>query len=1005
MLSSQRQVYITTIILGVIITASGFWFFSFVAAKVKDQNRISLEAIASLKVRQIKTWFDDELSDLRIISGNLSDQAFHSAKDLQGIETDDYTVGLLSNIANEHNYYEILITGLDGDVIISSSGANGILSSEELQAGLKAAEDMRSHSSDFFKAGTGKEGKVLCSFICLINDSLGKGVGLVIARVDVAEPLFNAIESWPVPSVSAESYLFKLEGDCVLYLDRLLKRTDTAMWYRKPASTADLKEAMAIKGQPGFYSGKDYDNTRVVAYISAIEGSPWFLSSKIDRAELLKGLGLSGFMAGGLAICLVLLSLTSVSLIYIRRQRSIIEELYENDRNLLLEQAKFKTIMEEIGVGIVVTDLLYRISYLNPFAERVSGWSIGESQGKSFNDIFLIRYEDTEKEILLEEISLSDDRGLLGQKYGNCTLISRMGEKIPVSDLVVRYAGGLGLPEICIITFNDITEKKIAEQRLHQNEQVLKSILETQQDLICRFRPDTSLTFVNSAFCRLYGLGVSEIVGKRFLDFVPEENRSEEILKLESLIPESASATSSVRHITPNGMEVILEWTYTAIFDATGRLIEFQTSGQNVTENIWIKDEPVRYARLQGFLRSIALKYINIPLSNIDETIEESLAEIGEFAGADRSYIFDYDWKNNVCNNTFEWCKSGIEPQKEALQNVPMDSIEYWVTTHKSGRMMEIHDVFELQEADTVRQILEPQGVKSLIAIPIVDGDLCMGFIGFDSVLQPHHYSDSEKMLLQVFAQMIANIQKRRVMELDLIASRKKAEESDKLKSAFLANMSHEIRTPMNGIIGFTELLKTPGIEKTEQEIFISLIEASGIRMLNTLNDIIDMSKIEAGIMDIHREEVDLKMLINELLTFFRPEATKKGLKIASKIQSLGSLKRCYTDKNKLYSILSNLINNAIKFTPEGLIEVGFSCTRQEYEFYVKDTGIGIDETFRGLVFNRFMQADISMTRGHEGSGLGLAISKAYVENLSGRIWVQSRVGEGSVFRFTLPVF
>ena len=791
MVSSQRQVYITTIILGVIITASGFWFYSFVAAKVKDQNRISLEAIASLKVRQIKTWFDDELSDLRIISGNLSDQAFHTAEDLRGIETDDYTVGLLTNIANEHNYYEILITGLDGDVIISSSGTNGILSSEELQAGLKAAEDKRSHSSDFFKAGTGKEGKVLCSFICLINNSLGKGVGLVIARVDVAEPLFNAIESWPVPSVSAESYLFKLEGDSVLYLNRLLKRTDTAMWYRKPASTADLTEAMAIKGQPGIYSGKDYDNTRVVAYITAIEGSPWFLSSKIDRAELLKGLGLSGIMAGGLAICLVLLSFTSVSLIYIRRQRNIIEELYENDRNLLLEQAKFKTIMEEIGVGIVVTDLLYRISYLNPFAERVSGWSIGESQGKSFNDVFLIRYEDTDKEILLEEISLSDDRGLLGQKNGNCTLISRMGEKIPVSDLVVRYAGGSGIPDICIITFNDeterrtrnrllkeserrfrllfenmnagvmvtdiedrilfvndsltkiygytreeltgkvayeflehpenkllvktktrlrtkgvsdtyevrgikkdgkviwlsirgapvldesgtvtgtigiitditpeklavealerserkyrrffeqdltgdyiittdgkimdcnpafarmlgfdtteeligadvasfyqmpeerqvflqllnekkklidyeirlikkdltsitcienivgefddngnllsyagymfdVTEKKIAEQRLHQNEQVLKSILETQQDLICRFRPDTSLTFVNSAFCRLYGLGVSEIIGKRFLDFVPEENRSEEVLKLESLSPESA---------------------------------------------------------------------------------------------------------------------------------------------------------------------------------------------------------------------------------------------------------------------------------------------------------------------------------------------------------------------------------------------------------------------------------------------------------------------------------
>ena len=237
----------------------------------------------------------------------------------------------------------------------------------------------------------------------------------------------------------------------------------------------------------------------------------------------------------------------------------------------------------------------------------------------------------------------------------------------------------------------------------------------------------------------------------------------------------------------------------------------------------------------------------------------------------------------------------------------------------------------------------------------------------------------------------------------ELLKAKEQAEESDRLKSAFLANMSHEIRTPMNGILGFAELLKEPGLTGEEQQDYIRIIQKSGVRMLNIINDIVDISKIEAGLMKIEIQESNVNEQIEYIYTFFKPEVEAKGMSLLINTPLPTKEAILKTDREKVYAILTNLVKNAIKYSNEGIIEIGYKHKEANLEFFVKDTGIGIPKNRQEAIFERFIQAEIPDEWAQQGAGLGLSITKAYVEMLGGKIWVESQDGAGSTFYFTLP--
>ncbi len=241
--------------------------------------------------------------------------------------------------------------------------------------------------------------------------------------------------------------------------------------------------------------------------------------------------------------------------------------------------------------------------------------------------------------------------------------------------------------------------------------------------------------------------------------------------------------------------------------------------------------------------------------------------------------------------------------------------------------------------------------------------------------------------------------------ENELKKAKDKAEESDKLKSAFLANMSHEIRTPMNGIIGFSQMLDNPEISSIERQEYIGIIHSCGNQLMSLINDIVDISKIEAGQVAVNNKQFDLHSLLNDLNKLFIQNCKLKNIDLRLALRNIDTKLLIEGDEQKIRQILINLLSNAIKFTEKGYIEFGYSITSQrkpQLLFYVKDTGIGIAPQFHDLIFDRFRQADNDSKKTQSGTGLGLAISKAFVNLMGGKIWVESIEFFGTTFYFTL---
>ena len=237
-----------------------------------------------------------------------------------------------------------------------------------------------------------------------------------------------------------------------------------------------------------------------------------------------------------------------------------------------------------------------------------------------------------------------------------------------------------------------------------------------------------------------------------------------------------------------------------------------------------------------------------------------------------------------------------------------------------------------------------------------------------------------------------------------LESAKLKAEESDKLKSAFLSNIAHEIRTPMHGILGFADMLKTASLSNEQMMEYIAIIEKSSGRMLNTITDLIEISRIESGQTEINLSILDIDGQLDSIYAIFKPEADKKGIHLTVKNSLEIEGLHIRTDREKLDTILTQLLKNAVKYTKKGTIEIAYEQKGDYIEYSVKDTGIGIEKDKQHSIFGRFTQADNSLSKIYEGSGLGLSITKAYVEMLGGTVWVESEPGTGSTFYFTIAL-
>jgi PAS domain S-box-containing protein len=514
------------------------------------------------------------------------------------------------------------------------------------------------------------------------------------------------------------------------------------------------------------------------------------------------------------------------------------------------------------------------------------------------------------------------------------------------------------------VVTQDITQRKEVEILIEQKEREFESLAENTPAIIAIFNRELNCQYMNPGGAKLLGKQVSELLGKHLTSFGLSETNFEKFRKV--LINNFANhkrETFQADLKTESGLKhlncVVVPETY-----VNGAMDTALIICEDITEKKQIKDQLVALKERYGLIinnlidviwmvdANFELEFISPGIEKLtgyspDEYIENSIEDVFDEQGADS------------IQNITKQVKQGI----------------------KTGQIEQLQHSYTF-EAQQKRKDGTTVWVE-VIARPVFKEENT--FVGMNGVTR--------------------DIGKRKQAEFDLVAAKEKAIEADKLKSAFLANMSHEIRTPMNAIIGFTDLLNMEDLDQTTKDEYVELINSNSMHLLKLIDDIIDISKIEAGELSVAKANVELKSLFNELEQVHKAALKSKGKADVNIVNKLPDTNiTVVADPMRLQQILTNLVSNSVKFTERGIIEFGVMAHEQDFiKFYVKDTGLGMSKEKLEIIFDRFRQVEEHMNRQFQGSGLGLAISKQLVELMGGEIWVESKPNEGTVFYFTLP--
>lgn len=629
--------------------------------------------------------------------------------------------------------------------------------------------------------------------------------------------------------------------------------------------------------------------------------------------------------------------------------------------------------------AIVITDLEGTLIYVNDATLKLWNYRREEILGQPLEKFCSCNGALNSMKTLKEK----------GYSFGEDKAQRTDGSEFDVQYSITLVKDKSGTPRNIFASFIDVSERVCVEKELIESEKQYKSLFETTGTATIVYDKHKTILKCNTKFEELYGMPREKIINKvKWPDFVhPDE--LPRMLEYHKNRPLGISPSSyEFKFIDACGKTKTVFHTVALIESTQDRISSFIDIS-----------ERKKYELIQKVVLNISrIANANIHLK---EFLGQIHLEIQKVLKATNFYISLYDEKTGMY--TFPYHEDEMENYESDTPQALDQSLTDFVRRKGKGYLIKEEDERELQKAKIVSLIGEPTPVW--MGAPLIDASnkKTIGVIALQDYQDKNAYNKDDLVTLEIIAGYIGQFIERVKGIEALKEAKEKAEESDRLKLAFLANMSHEIRTPMNGILGFTDLLKESDFSLTEKEYFINAIQKSGNRMLNTVNDIIEISKIEAGEISIKNKIININEKISEIVSFFKLDATGKGLDLQMNLPATDSEVFLETDESKLESIITNLVKNAIKYSESGVIEFGYKPMGNRIQFYCRDEGIGISTNHLKAIFNRFEQGGISEKHAFQGSGLGLAITKANIEMLGGKIWVESEEGAGSVFYFELP--
>ncbi|MCF6182264.1 PAS domain S-box protein [Lutibacter sp.] len=662
----------------------------------------------------------------------------------------------------------------------------------------------------------------------------------------------------------------------------------------------------------------------------------------------------------------------------ITEQKNTEDQLFESSQRL-------KYQFENSPLASIIWNKDFKILEWNEVAERIFGYKENEVKEKNCKDLL------TPPHLLGEMNNLRETLFFKSETFKKTNQnITKSGKiitcdwySVPLKDAQNNIIGSACLVE-------DITEKINAKKQIEKSEKKYRDIFEKAVDAVLILKNGvfvdcneaTLKTFGYNAKQSLLNLHPSELSPKTQFDGKNSYEKAEEMI---NIALGKGSHRFRWNHQQKNGH----------VFPAEVSLTRIDDFKNEPTIHTVIRDisDKLKQETLEDILYNISKAALTISdFKQFSFFIKDQLQLIIDTSNF---YIAIYNKETNIISTPV------FVDEKEEIEDFPAEnSLTGYVIKTKKPLLLTNQEHQELIKKGKVSLI--GLSAECWLGVPLIINNIAIGAIVVQSYNNKKAFNTNDVNLLEFVADQISTTIQRKKKDDELKQALLKAQESDKLKSSFLANMSHEIRTPMNGIIGFSEFLLEPELDELHRKKYANVIINSSKRLLSIVNDVLDISKIEAGMVQLNYENVNLNTLLDDLYNFYQPIAIEHKLNLIYH-KGIDNLKSVIeTDKNKLNQILTNLISNALKFTNEGGIEFGCNLKNEMVEFYVKDTGIGIKKELINKIFDRFTQAEMPKNKQIKGTGLGLAISKKFVELFNGKIWLESSKNGTTVY-FTIP--
>ncbi|HYW94647.1 MAG TPA: PAS domain S-box protein [Bacteroidales bacterium] len=676
------------------------------------------------------------------------------------------------------------------------------------------------------------------------------------------------------------------------------------------------------------------------------------------------------------------------------------------EERLTKSQSQQQAILDNIPHLAWLKDIEGEYVSVNESFCRFFNLSSEEIMGKT--DYFLCKkeladdYVSKDQEVIRERKSklfFEVEEGKFGKRYSET-------HKTPIINDEGEVIGIAGISR-------DITEQKLAEQALLRSEEKFKDLVTLLPEVVFETNAKGKITFVNLKGSELMGYSQAEVdAGMNVFDVVAPEDVERARHTFIRLKKGNEIKGNEYKVITKTGKKIsVLVFTNNMYHE--GRFVGVRGVMVDITRRKKAENQEKEYQTKLLFLSNTALDFLGLPNeANIFRYIGSKLKE---FISGSNIIVSHFDEDDIKLKIAYHSLSSDQSNDLKTLLGVTLKDLAFDLSEDdildlkmNAEHLKFFEDgLFETGFGSIPRPVILQ--VERIIQSNKVYGMALMrsGKLYGSVLILSKKEELHDKPFIETFLYQASIALHRRQLEQELVEAKIRAEESDKLKTSFLANMSHEIRTPMNGILGLAQLLTQNKLDDEERTEYLSMIGSNGKLLMNLVNDIIDISRIESNQVDLNEGEFSLNDMMSELLSFIQSEKMVKNkdkveLKMITGLDNDNSA--IIADQSKLKQVLTNLIGNAIKFTLHGTVEFGYLVENDStLKFFVKDSGIGISADKLQVIFDRFTQVDQSLTRPFGGSGLGLAISKGFVERMGGTIWAESELEKGAAFYFTIP--